>query len=156
MRPSGVSNYGPSESCVRRYLASTVSFDDSKKVVHFVRLAKNLLGDADTSGRFQARHEDKWRRRGPEQLSRAVEQFLAVHAAHREVAENERRGARCDHAQGGDASRRGHSQVARTLEHIHGGGANVLVIVDDQDPFRPLIHRRKGYPKAGAEVSTDR
>ena len=113
--------------------------DDTQKLIEITWLAHEVGTDI---GKFggKAGQKDERRCRGAEQPSRAREQFPAVHPGHAEIANDERGRRFSHHAECRDAPGRGRRYVAGALEHVDDGIAIVLVIVDDQNPFR---HRRQ-------------
>jgi hypothetical protein len=120
--------------------------DDPKKFVEITRLAYESCSDVRKFG-GKAGQEDEWRRRGAEQLPRTPEQFPAVHPVHAKVADDERGRRFPHHAECSGASRRGSRHVAGALQHIDDAIAIVLVIVDDQNPFRHRCQARRVHPQ---------
>jgi hypothetical protein len=85
--------------------------DDPQKLVGITRLAHEGRSDVRKFG-GKASQKDERRRRGPEQLSRAGEQFPAVHPGHAEVANDECGRRFAHHAECRGAPGRGGRYVA--------------------------------------------
>jgi hypothetical protein len=119
--------------CVAR--GSAVVRDHFEELIEIVGLGEDGLRNADQAGR-KTSQENERRHRRAKHLARAAEELLAIHLVHDQIAEDERGSSLTHHAKSRRAPRCGSSRIAGALEHLDDDIAIILVVVDDQYPFR--------------------